>query len=516
MLPGTIDGMKHVCYFRHALALDERRVKFLPEYAYGGSAIPSTKSETSAGIRESTAKHTSTNAVKSTSNRPHTIEVWFAGTHSDIGGGNVVNAGMDRSRPPLRWMVFEVGALGLRTAPFERELASDEQIQIKESLTALWWPLEILFFKRLTYTRRMEGKETTHKPHLGFPRKIHPGQKIHSSLTLSDKTNGEYTPKARPLNDDPAFWTEARTKHSQWLELDLYEYAETLVKYLITDSPGNALQTLSQTVMSADGLQAVYDGVIKVLKYHKDHIAEKYIILQAAVNIVGRRARQNTSLKLGNSTEIHALVSNIRKGNEQLVLQFLDLFTDSCIFVMNGHTAPVNCVAFSPDGGRIVSGSTDGTIRIWDMEGNQMGEPFREYTLSVAFSPDGKWVVSGSGASTVRIWDVETGKSVGERLRGHIDWVQSAAFSPDGRRIVSGSGYGTIWIWDVETGNQVGEPFHGHTGWVMSVAFSPDGKWGSFGLAGHDSSDLGCGDGEASGRTIARTHIFCTVGRILA
>ncbi|KIK56257.1 hypothetical protein GYMLUDRAFT_1016443 [Collybiopsis luxurians FD-317 M1] len=41
MLPGTTDGMKHVCYFRHALALDERRVKFLPEYAHGGQSIRS-------------------------------------------------------------------------------------------------------------------------------------------------------------------------------------------------------------------------------------------------------------------------------------------------------------------------------------------------------------------------------------------------------------------------------------------------------------------------------------------
>ena len=40
MLPGTIDWMKHVSYFRHALALDERRVKFLPEYAYEGTAKP--------------------------------------------------------------------------------------------------------------------------------------------------------------------------------------------------------------------------------------------------------------------------------------------------------------------------------------------------------------------------------------------------------------------------------------------------------------------------------------------
>ncbi len=45
MLPGTIDGMKHVCYFRHALALDERRVKFLPEYAYGGYSKSQANSE---------------------------------------------------------------------------------------------------------------------------------------------------------------------------------------------------------------------------------------------------------------------------------------------------------------------------------------------------------------------------------------------------------------------------------------------------------------------------------------
>jgi len=73
MLPGTIDGMKHVCYFRHALALDERRVKFLPEYAYGGRA-------TKSGERED-------NGIKSGNTitiDPHTKEVWFAGTHSDM------------------------------------------------------------------------------------------------------------------------------------------------------------------------------------------------------------------------------------------------------------------------------------------------------------------------------------------------------------------------------------------------------------------------------------------------
>lgn len=79
------------------------------------------------------------------------------------GGGNVENAGMDRSRPPLRWMVLEAGVLGLRTAPFGRELLANEQIEIKESLTPLWWPLELWFFRRLTYTRKKEGKQHTRK-----------------------------------------------------------------------------------------------------------------------------------------------------------------------------------------------------------------------------------------------------------------------------------------------------------------------------------------------------------------
>ncbi|KAF8888458.1 hypothetical protein CPB84DRAFT_1645031, partial [Gymnopilus junonius] len=78
--------MNHVCYFRHALNLDERRVKFLPEYAHGGSGKP---------------------PPKGSNVKVQVPEVWFAGTHSDIGGGNVQNAGMDHSRPPLRWMVLE-------------------------------------------------------------------------------------------------------------------------------------------------------------------------------------------------------------------------------------------------------------------------------------------------------------------------------------------------------------------------------------------------------------------------
>ena len=58
---------------------------------------------------------------------------------------------------------------------------------------------------------------------------------------------------------------------------------------------------------------------------------------------------------------------------------------------------------------------------------------------SVAFSPDGKKIVRGSDDKTIRVWNAETGKEIIVPLKGHFDKVTSVAFSPDGKKIVSGS-----------------------------------------------------------------------------
>lgn len=74
---------------------------------------------------------------------------------------------------------------------------------------------------------------------------------------------------------------------------------------------------------------------------------------------------------------------------------------------------------------------------------------------SVAFSPDGKRIVSGSLDGTLRIWDAATGKLIGQPLNDEFTLVDSLAFSPDGKRIVTGDVDGTLRLWDATPASHV-------------------------------------------------------------
>jgi hypothetical protein len=147
-LPETTTGMHHVCVFRHALALDERRVKFLPEYANGGLG-PIVKSD------------------KASTKKSNVKEVWFAGTHSDMqvvficdcmlyeltsricsGGGNVVNMELSKFGPALRWMTYEAITHGLLIEPFT---GIWKQASYTESMKGIWKLLEFLPLRQLSY-----------------------------------------------------------------------------------------------------------------------------------------------------------------------------------------------------------------------------------------------------------------------------------------------------------------------------------------------------------------------------
>ncbi|EDR00240.1 uncharacterized protein LACBIDRAFT_334343 [Laccaria bicolor S238N-H82] len=175
-----------------------------------------------------------------------------------------------------------------------------------------------------------------------------------------------------------------------------------------------------------------------------------------------------------------------------------------------GHDGGVQCLAYSPDGMNIVSGSFDFTIRVWDaLSGQSIMVIFRGSALihKVAFSPDGKHILCATGNHIIRLWNALTshctlsplkndegsvnsvvfspnGKhilsgclNIMGPLKGHDKMVTSVAFSPDGRYIASGSHDCTVRVWDALTGQSAMDPLKGHDKGVISVAFSPDGRY---------------------------------------
>jgi len=139
-----------------------------------------------------------------------------------------------------------------------------------------------------------------------------------------------------------------------------------------------------------------------------------------------------------------------------------------------GHTGKVTCVTYSPDGKRIVSGSDDETVCVYNAESGKCTMTLRGHAdavTSVAYSPDGKWFASSSYDGSIRVYEGYSGKCV-RILRGNLT---SVAFSPDGTCMIAGSTEGFVRVWRTETDESVRVPFKNFRV-VTSVTFFPDGE----------------------------------------
>jgi WD40 repeat protein/tetratricopeptide (TPR) repeat protein len=198
-----------------------------------------------------------------------------------------------------------------------------------------------------------------------------------------------------------------------------------------------------------------------------------------------------------------------------------DAATGELLHTLHGHDDAVQAVAFSPDGGRLVSASRDSTARVWDVAA---GRELLRLTApdrlgGVCFRPDGKRLAAGCADGTVRFWDPATGEPAEGPLvvergapasvvqyspdgkwlaarTGQADWYGvvhlwdaatrkespleeagdgniALAFGPDSRTLAAGRTSG-IALWDLP-GGRLRRSFTGHAGGVLGVAFRPDG-----------------------------------------
>jgi WD40 repeat protein len=153
-----------------------------------------------------------------------------------------------------------------------------------------------------------------------------------------------------------------------------------------------------------------------------------------------------------------------------------------------GHDGHVWDVAFSPDGRRALSGGSDKVVRFWDLASGETLLQLKGHTeavYTVAFSPDGQVAYSAGGGNdrsepqdesefAVHIWDLNTGKVAG-RLEGHKGIVKCIGLSADGRRLLTAGDDKDVMLWDLNTGAVI-RHLNGHTGGVTSVVFLPDGR----------------------------------------
>jgi eukaryotic-like serine/threonine-protein kinase len=160
--------------------------------------------------------------------------------------------------------------------------------------------------------------------------------------------------------------------------------------------------------------------------------------------------------------------------NRALTIEIRDVSSDGVIGRLHGH-GRLTRAAFDRTGTRIVTGSDQGLVELWDLSGNRLTAlpGATSNVATIAFSPDGRQVASGEFAGIVRLWDIASGRAMQVHEIKAI--VHAVAFDPAGNRVLAGSADGMLRIWNTSTGELL-RSFE-HPGEIQAVAIDASGAF---------------------------------------
>ena len=157
----------------------------------------------------------------------------------------------------------------------------------------------------------------------------------------------------------------------------------------------------------------------------------------------------------------------------------------TCVHTLPGHEGTVTAIAVTAKGSRLVTGSDDTTVRVWDLATGSVKvlRAHREAVRSVATTPDGRRMVSCGDAEQVILWDLERGRrlrTLGRRRRTEAGWgrrFSAVAITADGQLVIGACRSG-LKVWDAETGDVLRslEPPSGAVAAIEHVASTADGS----------------------------------------
>ncbi|KAK6977854.1 WD40-repeat-containing domain protein [Favolaschia claudopus] len=197
------------------------------------------------------------------------------------------------------------------------------------------------------------------------------------------------------------------------------------------------------------------------------------------ITLRGAKHYEEISYLVDGEAAINSLSVLSRNGVDQLVsgssdgiVRIWDLSgSESWIAKYRGHSGPVECIQSTSDGLYILSASVDRTVRLWDatMTGVQGSE---EFVMVVQIPENIDHIVSGSTHGKIALWNTDDGSLVYE-VNAHIGTVLSLSFSNDDKLIASSSVDQTICILNSGNGSIFGV-LRGHTDEVYTAQFSAD------------------------------------------